>query len=333
MKLDTYNAVPKGLLETSVEELDKVISGPTIIYLEGKVDKPLLISTLLHGNETTGFYAMQNILKKYNKGEELPRSLIYFIGNVDAAIKNVRHLPEQRDFNRIWCEGDSAEHRLSAQVIDFLSSYELFASIDIHNNTGKNPLYGCVNKLDPDFISLARLFSPVNVYFTNPSEVFSMALAQYCPSVTIECGQSGIDTNTESVIEYIDSCLNLESLDNHRQINNQNKIYHTIARIKLPPECTIGFGKDDVDKDISFIDDIDNLNFMELKEGTLIGWRHNSAVSIQVIDENGVDSGHEYFKYSDSQILTAKPIIPSMFTKVIEVIHQDCLGYLMEEIS
>ena len=53
----------------------------------------------------------------------------------------------------------------------------MFASIDIHNNTGLNPHYGCVNRLDPPFLHLATLFSRIVVYFKRPLGVQSAAFA------------------------------------------------------------------------------------------------------------------------------------------------------------
>ena len=44
----------------------------------------------------------------------------------------------------------------------------VFASIDIHNNTGSTQHYACVNRLDPPFLHLATLFSRTVVYFRRP---------------------------------------------------------------------------------------------------------------------------------------------------------------------
>ncbi len=335
LDLHRFHHIPEGLLEVSVDALDTVLPGPSLIYLKGQKEAPLFVSTLLHGNETTGFYAMQRLLKKYQqKKTPLPRSLLLFVGNVSAAVKGVRHLPEQRDYNRIWSGGSSAEHRLAAEVVDAATSYSLFATIDIHNNTGKNPLYGCINRLEPAYKQLATLFSQTIIYFVTPSEVFSMAFAKYCPSVTIECGQSGVDENTSYVSQYIDLCLNKEGFEEASSlIETPYDLYHTVARVKLPAECTLGFGSKEIDKDISFIETIDDLNFSDLQTGALIGWRHNDEMTLSVIDEDGRERGSEYFSYADGEIRTVKPIIPSMFTKDIEVIHQDCLGYMMERMG
>jgi hypothetical protein len=39
-----------------------------------------------------------------------------------------------------------------------------------------------------------------------------------------------------------------------------------------------------------------------------------------------------YFSIEDNTLLTARPLMPSMFTLEEKIIRQDCLGYLMERL-
>jgi hypothetical protein len=39
-----------------------------------------------------------------------------------------------------------------------------------------------------------------------------------------------------------------------------------------------------------------------------------------------------YFSIEDNMLLTARPLMPSMFTLDEQIIRQDCLGYLMERL-
>ena len=77
------------------------------------------------------------------------------------------------------------------EVVEQMRARGVFASVDIHNNTGINPHYGCVNRLEAPFLHLAALFSRIVVYFKRPLGVQSAAFAQLCPSVTVECGKPG----------------------------------------------------------------------------------------------------------------------------------------------
>ena len=196
--LNELNSLPEHFLETRVEDLFTLINKPTLIHLSATNPKyknsgPLFICTLLHGNESSGFYALQNLLKKYGE-KNLPRDISIFIGNVEAAAQNMRRLDRQVDYNRIWPgshEDFLAEAHMVKKVCDIMQEKSPFASIDIHNNTGDNPHYGCINKLHKDYLALSGLFSNTVVDFTSPKGVQSSAFAEFCPAVTLECGQSG----------------------------------------------------------------------------------------------------------------------------------------------
>jgi len=96
-----WNEYPLDLLEIPISKICNVLKKPTLIHLSGKREPAFFAALLLHGNEHTGFFALQKLLKKY-ENKTLPRSFSFFIGNVEAAPKNLRFLPHQRDYNRIW---------------------------------------------------------------------------------------------------------------------------------------------------------------------------------------------------------------------------------------
>ena len=188
-----YEELPEGLLEARPTQLSDVLGGPSLIHLPGRRLQPLFVSVLLHGNETTGFQALQALLARY-QGKQLPRALSIFIGNVEAARDGLRRLAGQPDYNRVWPGSehpDSPEKRMMAEVVDIMQRRQPFASVDVHNNTGINPHYACINRIEHRFMHLASLFSRTLVYFIRPAGVQSMAFAQLCPAITVECGKVG----------------------------------------------------------------------------------------------------------------------------------------------
>jgi hypothetical protein len=91
----------------------------------------------------------QEVLRRH-LSRELHRSLLLFVGNVAAAAANVRTLPGQADYNRIWPgtpTPDIPEAHMARWVFDYAASRRPFAGIDIHNNTGLNPHYACITRL------------------------------------------------------------------------------------------------------------------------------------------------------------------------------------------
>ena len=89
--LHVLDRLPKGLLELDAYMLHTRLPGPTLIHLPGRRERPLFVSVLLHGNETSGWDAMREVLTAYGD-RELPRALSLFIGNVEAASAGRRHL-------------------------------------------------------------------------------------------------------------------------------------------------------------------------------------------------------------------------------------------------
>jgi succinylglutamate desuccinylase len=191
--LNILENLPPKLLEVPAEGLHELLGGPTLIHLPGREPAPLFVSVLLHGNESTGFYAVQALLRDY-RSRELPRALSLFIGNVAAASEGQRYLDTQPDYNRAWPGtefADLPEVRMMQQLVEIMAARRAFASIDVHNNTGINPHYACINRIDNRFLHLAALFSRTVVYFIRPLGVQSMAMSGVCPATTIECGKSG----------------------------------------------------------------------------------------------------------------------------------------------
>jgi len=331
--LSETETLPTGFLESPVDKLHALLGGPTLIHLKGRRPEPLFVTALLHGNEDAGFYAVQALLRDY-RDSELPRALSILIGNAEAASRNLRFLEGQPDYNRVWPGTESAdcdEVQAMRQVVDSMRSRQAFASVDLHNNSGINPHYACINRVDNQFLHLASLFSRTVVYFIRPLGVQSMAMSQVCPSVTIECGKPGQEYGVEHAHAYLDSCLHLNELPRHPVPSHDVDLFHTVAIAKVPEGISFGFGNEALD--LRLVDDIDRLNFRELPAGTLLGWvRSSDSLPLDVQDENGREAGPRFFRVEGDSLLTVRPFMPSMFTLDERIIRQDCLGYLMERL-
>jgi hypothetical protein len=333
MMLNEIENLPDGLLDASVESLAELLGGPTLMHLPGRRPEPLFVTVLAHGNESTGFYALQALLKKY-RDQELPRALSVFIGNVDAAAEGQRFLDGQADYNRVWPgtgQQDAPEALMMQQVVDSQRARRAFASVDVHNNTGINPHYGCINRVDNQFLHLASLFSRTVVYFIRPLGVQSMAMSYVCPAVTIECGKPDHEYGMAHACDYMDACLHLSELPQHPVASHDVDLFHTVAIVKIPGDISFGF--DEGVADLQLVRNIDHLNFRELPAGTALGRiRPGAAVRLDVSDDNNQSVYDRYFSVEDNTLLTARPLMPSMFTLDEKIIRQDCLGYLMERL-
>lgn len=336
-ELRELRGLPKGLLELPANELHAALGGPSLIHLQGRQQPALFVSILMHGNETVGWDALRAVIKHYGNDEDgfvLPRSLSIFIANTSAAEAGVRHLPEQPDFNRVWPGGnqlDCAEAHLMKDVLDRMADREIFAAIDLHNNTGMNPHYACVNVLEHEALHLATLFSRTVVYFVRPRGVASMAMAALGPSVTLECGKVGDKKGIAHAVEYLDACLHLSSLPTHPVPPHDINLFHTVAVVRVASDMGIAF--DVAGSELNFHSDLERLNFRELAVGTSFAEVNTSKRTIIVSDEDDHDVSDKYFVVEEGQLRTRLPVMPSMLTQDIDVIRQDCLCYLMERYS
>ncbi len=332
MLLEQRTSLPEGLLETRPENLHQLIPSPTLFHLSGKRPDPIFISVLLHGNEPTGFFALQAILKKY-QNHDLPRSLSIFFGNTLAASHKLRRLDNQPDFNRIWPGTEfpeSPESRIASEIVEIMKQKNTFASIDIHNNTGLNPHYACINKLENQFIQLASLFGRLIVYFTRPKGVQSGAFAKLCPAVTLECGKPGQKHGVEHAQDFLDTCIHLAELENIPVNAKDIDLFHTVAQVKVKEDIDFSFHPP---AELVLNPDLEWMNFTEIPADTVLGKVYQlQSIPLIAKNEQGKDISTDFFTINDHELKITRQTMPSMLTLDERIIRQDCLCYLMERI-
>ncbi|BDV34007.1 M14 family metallopeptidase [Methylocystis iwaonis] len=325
--------LPAGFLDCPPEKLIDILPGPTLFDFPGHDPRPLFVSTLLHGNEYSGLAAMQCVLRRHIE-RGLPRSLLFFVGNIRAAAADLRTLPDQLDFNRVWpgtLYPDDPQALQARWIYDYAARRGIFASIDIHNNTGFNPHYACIKKLDPRFIALARLFSRIVVHSQRPVGTHAAAFADLCPAMTVECGKAGAGSATQHAIELVEAALSISHLPDHPPTPHDVDLLRTYAIVK-PPKGT-SFSFDGTPADFMFRADIDHLNFSELAPGVSFG-KARAGVKLDILPGEGEETAPgEYFDYADGEIRLSRPAIPAMLTVDPRAVELDCLCYLMHRIG
>lgn len=329
--LNELYQLPEGFLQARPDELLSLLGKPTLIHLPGDNPKPLFVCTLLHGNETTGLYAIQALLRDYTE-KALPRALSIFIGNVGAAAQNQRSLPSQKDYNRIWPGtqyDDCAETDLMKLVSAIMRKRKPFASIDIHNNTGHNPHYACVNILNPHGLQLASTFSNIAVHFTSPKGVQSATFSDFCPAVVLECGQTGNQSGITHARNYVETIIKLETISAERPENLN--IFHTVARVTIPRQVSFNTI---AGNDIILYESLELKNFDMLPATTVFAESHTDhPAPFAVHNESNEEVTQEFFDYANNKVILKKPVILSMYTTDKAAIRQDCLCYFMEHLK
>lgn len=293
MRLDRTDRLPEALDRISPRELRALFPNPTLVEIPGVRPEPLFVSTFLHGNETTSLDVLRHLARRTQTTP--PRSLMIFVGNVEAAERGVRRLEDGPDFNRIWADGPGAAHALAREVFEAARARRPFASIDVHNNTGKNPVYGCVSALRPADLFLAAAFSPVGVYYTNPPTTQSVVFSRLCPSVTLECGVSGDPDGVAAAINLIDRALDLDAFPEAPPPPDAVRLHHTIGRVLVEPDCSVSFGEPGAD--LVLREDLEDLNFTPLPAGAFWARTRPGAPPLKVVDERGGDLTAEFFSF------------------------------------
>lgn len=335
MNFTEYDKLPETLLELPATALHQVLDGPSLIHVRGRRKQPLLLGMLQHGNEDTGWEAVRRLLKNRDPAEELPCSLLLFIGNVEAARHRVRRLDHQPDFNRCWPDNTQTDHGSVGSfrpLMERILAYQPWACVDIHNNTGLNPHYAAINRILPDHLRLAMGFAPQVVHFTRPGGTMSHAFSEHMPSATLECGQAGNVHGTDHTIAFLEALINAEELSKLPVEPEEVQLYHMCATVTVPDDVLFGFGG--APAELVLREDLDSLNFEELAPGTVFG-RVAEGIErpVRAVDVRGRDVTSYHFTIEGGELRTARPVMPSMLTLDRRVIRQDCLCYLMERLD
>jgi succinylglutamate desuccinylase len=331
--------IPSAFLSISHREIKDLFDTPTLIHLKGEKHPALFISVLLHGNEFSGLQIMQEILKKYQTtdGYKLPRDIWLFVGNVDAAQMGVRLRDGQTDFNRAWPgtpEAQSDTAILIQEVMDIITQDELFASIDLHNNTGQNPPYGCISVVNEKNKYLASFFNHFAMVFQSPKGVSTMAFDDICPAITLECSTPGNVPAVKRAFELIDDLMHMDHFPEKPLPAHDLQLVKNSATIKINTDVTFCFEDDEYSDtlgyDLKLVKNFDHHNFTPLEKNEIFAYS-KVAKPFLVISPDGQDITEEIIQNNDGKISLKQALMPAMISMDKKIVLQDCLCYLLED--
>ena len=326
---DRLHGLPDGFFDISTANIRTLFPNPTLIQLDGKGPDFLFISILLHGNEYTGLKVMQRVLAEH--AEDLPRSILLFIGNVWAAEQGRRFLPGQVDFNRCW-PGHTLETSPTSQmmqrVTEIAHGLPLFAAIDIHNNTGKNPHYACITDPTMENQNLAARFNRVGMVY-NHHGVCTMAFNGICPAVTLECGVPGDPEGIEHACRFLEDILTLDELPHTRPTRHALHLVESHLTLNIPEHVSFEFDPA-ADVDLRFENDIEERNFTLIDPHQVFGYTR-VARPISITDTDGHDVTDDIMRVEEGKIYLNNTLMPAMLTRDKLVVRQDCLCHLLQD--
>ena len=331
--LRIFSAPPAGLLETAADGLAKLLGGPSLIHFAGRAGKPPLAAVaLLHGNETSGWSAVRRVLKRRRTGP-LPRPLLLLLGNLRAAESGVRFLPDGADWNRVWePRAGSGGMAFARAALDEFRRAGVCAGVDLHNNTGRNPLYAAIfrNRRAGASSSLAAGFSGLVVETDMPRGTCMEALSRLAPATTLECGLPGSPPGIARAALFLDALLDSGP---RAGVLPQRKL-RTVAKVNLPSRRRVVFGGAPADGDIAIPADAERWNFRALEAGFVFARVRagvSGAAKFPTLDADGADVFGRFFAAEGNLIRVARRFTPAMLTVNEKAARDDCLCYIMED--
>ncbi len=326
---DRLHALPEGFFDIETANIRDLFPNPTLIHLPGRDSRCLFVSILLHGNEYTGLKVMQRVLA--GQGTELPRPVLLFIGNVRAAEQGRRFLPGQVDYNRCWPGHDlepGPTSQMMQRIVEIAHGLPLFAAIDIHNNTGRNPHYACITDPNPKNQNLAARFNRIGMVFRHHG-VSTMAFNGICPAATIECGLPGDPAGIEHACRFIDDLLTLDEIPDRQPDRHALHLVESHLDLVIPDGISYEFDLE-ADVDLRLEPNFEDRNFTLFDPHEVFGYtRHERPILVK--DTNGHDVTDEILRVEGGRIYLNNTMMPAMITRDKLVVKQDCLCHLMQD--
>ena len=322
---------PTDLLNLDATELNARLGGPTLIRINPDAEAhwgAVFVSALIHGNETSGWDAIRRLFA--DRGMPEHRPVVLFLGNLRAAEAGVRTLPDQSDFNRIWTNRDEP---LVEAVLDEIANDQFTASVDLHNNTGKNPPFAVVTDTEPGTLDLAAQFDRRMVLVESPASVLTRVFTD-CPAIAVELGPVGDPACVDRAEALLDELL-FDPPTGPKTVH-PNTIYRAIARIFVVPgtHFTIGHIGDPIEADVQFTGHVEERNFHELDADFVLAHTTrpiHEVVRVEATD--GEDVTDRFLVQEGDAIKLRERVIPAMSTTDISGVELDCFCYLMETID
>ena len=316
VRFDVRVSFDKHLQHTEARDLHRFLRGSTVFDLRRGDVRPLFISTLLHGNETSGWDAIRRFVVDYPEA-----SIVLFIGNVQAAAQNMRHLPHEVDFNRIW-----RQEPWQSNLSDLLTKFKPWCGIDVHNNSGPNPHYSVVTDTRTQTLALATLFSNKVIFTDHTLDILAHCVSFHCPALTIEVGTVEDPDSEERAYGFLKRLNQIGSVPDVLQC--EPKTYATIGIVKVEHE------NGSLENYPTFHPSLKQMSFKTLRAGTPFVNRLPSDWEVNVSDpSHDHDLTDDFLEFRDQSVFLKRDVVMSMFTHKPILAVQDCVCYFLKSTS
>lgn len=325
-----FSPSPEELLNCDREFLQS-LHGPTVIHIEG--DDPTrtrVLTTLIHGNEPSGFKAVHRLLSEQCRPATNVKIVMPNVRGAQVSpLFSQRYLKNKIDLNRCFKPPYDNECGLLAKAtIDQIHAFSPEAIVDLHNTSSISPAFALATRTETKFRQLASIFTPYLVH-TGMQLGTLMEVPFLAPIVTIEAG-CGQDHDAHEAA--YDGMAKFFTLDNLFTEHQPVTLLEDARRLELRRNAVVAFSDKPVfGINVTMDQAIDRRNFAITEAGSILGWvDHNQLDHFKLGGSGRREKTTAYFSATDHAIRNIKPMRIFMSTTIAEMAKQDCLFYFVE---
>ncbi len=295
--------------------------------------KTRVVSTLIHGNEPSSFYALHRWLKS---SKQAYCNVRFIIASVEAAklspLFNCRYVDGETDLNRLF---DISKETLvnagqsqirAASIKQAILEVQPEAVIDMHNTSSSSPPFSVATKIDMQAQAVASFFCQTMLY----TRIKLGALMEQdfnCPVVTIECGGARDQQAHEMAYQGLVEFLSADDLFSGHHFKLVDIIEHPL-RLEIEPGYSLEFAQHQhKDVDVTLVADIEQHNMGVTRADCFIGWSRVGVDAFTVKNESGQSHSSPIIYCKDGELYTKMPLRIFMATNNITIAKKDCLFY------
>jgi len=321
-------------LTQAPEEFLRNLKQPSWIFIKGRDStRCRILTTLLHGNEPSGFIALHRCLSE----SLIPETDMHcLVASVPAALQepffSTRMLPTQRDLNRCFTPPFYDEQgQLAKEILAHIKKLKPEAIIDIHNTSGDGPSFGVSTISNPSHIALTALFSH-RLVITNIRLGALMEIAtDDFHLITVEVGGRQEPSSHEAAYQGLSRYMSTRNLYDAGITSEVFEILQHPVRLEIKAYKTLSYGEEQKPgADVTIIAEIEKYNFGEIPANQNLGWlgKHGiDALTVKGTENQELIS--EYFKADGNNLQTRIPMKLFMATPDPQLAIGDCLFYLV----
>lgn len=311
------------------------LEGLTVYDIKGKdTSRTRVVTTLIHGNEPSGFIAGHLWLRS----DKIPTTNVRMIFcNTEAAqqrpIFTRRYVgqSECEDLNRYFGKpkpnADPALLNRAAAIRQAIEEVNPEAIIDLHNTSGLSPGFA-VGVNDSEVMqSLTALFAD-KLIVTGLGVGSLMEVPFDAPVITIECGGANELMSHQVATDGLNSYFTQDELFTNRE--RDVTLHYNPIRIEVHDDTEIAYASHKLlSADITMIPDIEQFNRQPTPAGEFLGWFNGEGtLPLRAVDEKKQCQIDNLLYCEDGRIYAKQTLQMFMATTNRDIASNDCITYV-----